>query len=412
MTDKHQAMLASYMAKGVSESEHPPRQRLLGVPGATNISFWRMRPDYVLRLLICSAERGGLYVLDMDTSELLWSQPPERVGPYAHMEYSSGLLALNTGAVSDNTIEIWQLKQLAALDSSEEPKEPVHRGEFKKLGHLSFDVRIQGWHLRGRTLCVVSPRGHAWIYDLTKGPKLLHKIKIAPGAIGHLDQDDAAVMYSMRDGYHIYDKATGNKLGEINPHALSAHMVSQKQQTSDEEHPHEHVPVRNVCTIPREEHWVGQTCLQLIPSATEDAVHEPQEVTSSAEEAVSDSEDNTPDSDSEDTNSESDISFDAEDALPDFDTRTRLEDDEWGVGMICGPFVLGLSKAGRLLVVSDWRKYLADASEARNVAAFIECEVKWLRDEFWTQGDEAMVSTARRIRCNFTPIDPPCSLLR
>ncbi|KAF7538840.1 hypothetical protein G7054_g2571 [Neopestalotiopsis clavispora] len=174
---------------------------------------WRFKPDFARRIVMSTSQAGGVFVTDMDTGAPLWSLRGDgEVRGYAHLEYES-----ETGtAVWDrfgNTLEVWR---------TDLPGLP--RGHFRQVGLLHHDAETRGFQLSYGTLCVVSTDGHGFVYDVPPGeevPTLRRRIDIPAGAVGHLDQNEHAVMFSMgAEGYHFYDKTTGESLGQLRPHLV------------------------------------------------------------------------------------------------------------------------------------------------------------------------------------------------
>lgn len=177
---------------------------------------WRFKPDFKRRLVISTSQSGGVYVTDMDSGALLWSLQDEGdVRGYAHLEYQDGTAVWDRFG---NTLEVWK---------TELPGLP--RGHFKNVGLLHHEVETRGFQLSYSTICVVSTDGHGFVYDVQPGdtpPTLQTHLEIPEGAIGHLDQETKAVVYSMgSEGYHFYEKSTGNPMGQIRPHLVDPFKV-------------------------------------------------------------------------------------------------------------------------------------------------------------------------------------------
>jgi hypothetical protein len=176
--------------------------------GAAGHFVWRFKPDFRRRFIVSTSQAGGVYVNDMDTGALLWSLKGDgEVRGYAHLEYQDGTAVWDRFG---DTLEVWK---------TDLPGLP--RGHFRKVGLLHHDAETRGFQLSYDTLCVVSCDGHGFIYDVPSSPTpptLRTHLEIPHGAIGHLHQNEHAVMYSMGvEGYHLYDKNSGTLMGHIKP---------------------------------------------------------------------------------------------------------------------------------------------------------------------------------------------------
>ncbi|KAJ5126464.1 hypothetical protein N7448_007243 [Penicillium atrosanguineum] len=205
---KRQTLLASNWA-----NQRPvTRESVLQVG---NDPVWRFRADFQRRFFVSTSHAGGLNVTDMDTGRILWRLPSTlvrdefAVRPYAHLEYQDGLAVFDR---EGDAVEVWQ----AGLEGAA-------RGEFRRVAILNHDCQTRGFQLSYSTLCVVSNQGHGFVYDMTeRPPRLITQIDIDHGAVGHLDQCEDAVIYSLgAQGYHVHDKKSGKLLGVLQPSHVS-----------------------------------------------------------------------------------------------------------------------------------------------------------------------------------------------
>ncbi|PWN23676.1 hypothetical protein BCV69DRAFT_295994 [Microstroma glucosiphilum] len=318
------------------------------------VDAWRLRVDYEARLLIVTSIRGGLFVYDLDSSpstpELLWSRNGEEIGPYAHLEYSKGTLATNPSV--EGTIEIWRRTELIGAEklralghSINDPdsgrstgardtkQARISPGTFTRLGRLPHDNSVRGFHLRYHTLCVVSEMRRAWVWDLsTDDPALVRELEIEEGAQGHLEQDDDVVMFAMTDGYHIFNKATGQMLGKIRymPDLTARNFSHLNNPPRFNAWPHQRETRKKKDTpIPLDDRHIS---LELKPGTSSDESHLWAE------------------------------------SLGD------MASQEWGAGMLCGSIMVGVSKEGFTVIVSDWPRLLKNQVKAADVVSFIECD--------------------------------------
>jgi hypothetical protein len=168
-----------------------------------NDPIWRFRPDFKRRIFLSTSQMGGFNVTDMDSGSLLWRLDADAVRPFAHLEYEDGTAVFDR---EGDAVEVWKIDSNAA------------RGQFKRVAVLNHDRQTRGFQLRDNTLCVVSSEGKGYVYDLAGIPTLLNEIDIKDGAVGHLDQGQGVVAYSLGGrGYHFYDKQSGEALGVLDP---------------------------------------------------------------------------------------------------------------------------------------------------------------------------------------------------
>ncbi|KAL4919164.1 hypothetical protein BDW62DRAFT_200045 [Aspergillus aurantiobrunneus] len=302
------------------------RERILQIG---NDPVWRFRADLKRRFVVSTSHAGGFNVTDLDSGHILWRLPStldtdneNAVRPYAHLEYQDGMVVFDR---EGDAVEVWQ----ADVDGAP-------RGEFRRIAILDHDCQTRGFQLSYWTLCVVSTQGQGFVYDMTQRPptRITH-LQIENDAVGHLDQSHDAVMYSMGPrGYHVYDKRTAEYLGALRPSqctdvyhirppkgnslSASARLMGLAQ----------HDPLRQYSSPgpPTKDHTV--------PIKLEKGPLPP----------------------------------------PDDPEHVRHGEDEWGAGMVNGDLFVGVSRAGRVFVCSDWRKALHDQNSLAACSAIIECE--------------------------------------
>ncbi|KAF7717771.1 Uncharacterized protein PECH_007368 [Penicillium ucsense] len=281
-----------------------------------NDSVWRFRADFKRRLILSTAHEGGLNVTDMDSGQMIWRLPStydrdeDAVRPYAHLEYEDGVAVFDR---EGNAVEVWKTDLEGAA-----------RGEFRRIAVLDHEVQTRGFQLSYRTLCVVSNAGKGFVYDMTQQPPMLTTcLDIEHGAVGHLDQSEDSVIYSMgTKGYHAYHKKSGAFLGILRPtneserfHICAPHVVADAETGHSNQAQRPNRPRRGVIT--------------------------PVQVTKGA--------------------------------LPLSDDTVALDDDEWGAGMLDGELFVGFSRAGRVFVCPNWRSSLRDQSASVCHGSVIEC---------------------------------------
>ncbi|KAF3031093.1 hypothetical protein E8E15_011657 [Penicillium rubens] len=318
---KRQTLLARNWAK-----PHPVSQESVLQIG--NDPVWRFRADFKRRFFVSTSHAGGLNVTDMDTGLLLWQLPSvldtdgDGVRPHAHLEYQDGMAVFDS---EGDSLEVWQTDH-----------EGAKRGEFRRIATLNHNCQTRGFQLSYWTLCVVSNEGQGFVYDMTqRPPKLTTHLKIEGGGIGHLDQSEDIVIYSMgAKGYFAYNKESGAFLGTLKPSPATEkyHVLPPKAASTSTS-----AALAGAARI-------GPTPQPLPPGAFRKDCLVPIEV---AKGPLS---------------------------PPDDPTHVRHGEDEWGAGMLNGDLFVGFSRAGRVFICSDFRKALRDEASLAANSSVLECE--------------------------------------
>ncbi|KAK6833099.1 hypothetical protein PG987_007793 [Apiospora arundinis] len=187
-------------------------------------------------------------------------------------------------------------------------------------------------------------------------PSLLRThIDIEHGAVGHLDQGADAVVYSMaRKGYHFHDKQTGASLGRLQPSAVADARVFHIKQPlyNDDEDDAESFVLESVAVL--ESQARGANRVIPLPSGGNHFVPL------------------RPEKGRHPNHADLHVS------------EIPLEQDEWGAGMLSGSFMVGVSRAGRIFLCSDWPALLAnpDSAAASSCTAIIETVSEGDSDRF------------------------------
>jgi len=284
-----------------------------------NDPVWRFRADFKRRFFVSTSQLGGVNVTDMDSGGLLWHLPADKVRPYAHLEYQDGTAVWDR---EGNSLEVWKTDL-----------EGLSRGHFERVAILSHDCPTRGFQLSYNTLCVVSSKGQGFVYDmLSCPPEFKTHMRIAHDAVGHLDQDEDVVVYSIgTEGYHFYDKATGDFLGTLQPPWARTCF-----------HIHHPAPPRGSAAINTPH---GPTHTVFPPDAPSKDRLTPIEVVQGR-------------------------LFYHEDEQQ----APNADDDDWGAGMLAGNTMVGVSRGGRVFVCSDWRRSLADRKHLMACSSLVETE--------------------------------------
>ncbi|CAG8928365.1 unnamed protein product [Penicillium salamii] len=293
-----------------------------------NDPVWRFRADFKRRFFVSSSHAGGLNVTDMDTGEILWQLPSvldtdgDGVRPYAHLEYQDGMVVFDS--VGDS-IEVWQADQPG-----------TKRGEFQRIGILYHGCQTRGFQLSYWTLCVVSNEGKGFVYDMTqRPPQLKTELQIECDGIGHLDQSEDIVIYSMgKKGYFAYDKESGACLGTLQP-----------SQVTEKYH---------ICPPPANSISAGAA---LAGAARLGPTHRFSPTGAPRKDCL--------------------VPIEvAKGPLspPEDPEHVWHGQDDWGAGMLHGNLFVGFSRAGRVFICSNFRKALQDRAGLEANSSIIECE--------------------------------------
>lgn len=282
-----------------------------------NDPVWRFQPDFKRRFFVSTSQVGGLNVTDMDTGAILWRLPSildraeDAVRPFAHLEYQDGIAVFDR---EGDAVEVWQ----ADLEGAQ-------RGEFRRIAILPHNCQTRGFKLSFSTLCVVSSEGQGFVYDMTqKPPKLVTHLEIEQEGIGHLDQSEDVVIYSMGPkGFFAYDKKSGAFLGNMQPTLCTEkyHVRPPSSSPSLAEttrHNLAHPP-----GTPRKDYLAPVTIAKgPLPTPT--------------------------------------------------NPHHIHRENEWGSGMLHDDLFVGFSRAGQVFVCSNWRKALHEGVAAHSF--LLECE--------------------------------------
>lgn len=238
----------------------------------------------------------------------------------AHLEYDqeSGTACWDRFG---NAIEVWKADE-------------VERGTFHRTGLLEHDCETRGFQLSRfndkETLCVVSSEGKGFVWDLSVHPPRRQKVlEIENEAVGHLDQGEGTVCYSMGTrGYHVCSKTTGEMLGKLDPKDCQNiyHIAHPPPQPILSMGAPNHGPTAQVCPPqgPRKD--------RLTPLKLYSGPH------------------------------------------PVPRSPLAIENDEWGSGIISGNYMCGVSRGGRVFICTDFLGALADPARFAATTAILHTE--------------------------------------
>ncbi|EME45353.1 hypothetical protein DOTSEDRAFT_87725 [Dothistroma septosporum NZE10] len=271
--------------------------------------IWRFRPDFKRRFFLSTSHAGGMKVTDMDSGALIFQLDRDTVRPFAHLEYQDGTAVWDR---EGDVLEVWRTDDEGS------------RGAFHRVTVLPHEWQTRGFQLSYDTLCVASSQGKGAVYDLSETSATQREIEIEDGAIGHLDQDADAIVYSIGvKGYHFYGKHTGRFLGHFHPEFCKNFF---------------HV-----------KHPDPGSCRLDLPGTTPS--FPPQRP----------ARDRTTPLHVEDG------------AYPRESGDPSLDDDEWGACMLSGRLMAGISRGGRVFVCPNWREALKSEAAFAAHTFIVEC---------------------------------------
>ncbi|KAI4719088.1 hypothetical protein E4T48_04604 [Aureobasidium sp. EXF-10727] len=281
---------------------------------------WRFKPDFKRRFIVSTSQSGGVCVTDMDDGRMLWRLRREDVRMCAHLEYDqeSGTACWDRFG---NAIEVWKADE-------------VERGTFHRTGILEHDCETRGFQLSRfndkETLCVVSSEGKGFVWDLSVHPPQQQKVlEIENEAVGHLDQGEDTVCYSMgQRGYHVCSKSTGEMLGKLDPKDCKTifHIA--------------HPPAQPNLTMGATNHG---------PTATVNPPQNPRKDRFTPLKL-----------------------YDGPHPVP--RSPLAIENDEWGSGIISGNYMCGVSRGGRVFICTDFSGSVASPARFAETTAILHTE--------------------------------------
>lgn len=208
---------------------------------------------------------------------------------------------------------------------------PENRGHFTRVAILPHERETRGFQLDYPHLSVVSSEGHGYLYDVSGTPSLIRQVDIERGAIGHLDQCPAAIVFSIgTNGYHFHSKTDGRLMGTFPP---------QESNLTPANYFHAHHPQP---PMPG-----GSAGTENIPA--------PSQHVENTRLGNGTLQENPP-------------------SRPRTHEMASLQGDDWGAGMIDGPYFVGISRSGRLVLCSDWEATLATPLLASQTVSVLESE--------------------------------------
>ncbi|CAD6957371.1 unnamed protein product [Tilletia controversa] len=194
------------------------------------LDMWRIKLDPEEGTLIAIMRRGGLYVLDINTNQVLWQLGVEQVDGYAHLEGERGILVIsNTRAfheVDPEGFNVWVHRRLVPDGGNGDL--------YQRRSELRLSQGATCSRFKWPVFCAMGVSGTAFFWDLSnpEQPRQLTSIDVS-ARYGHLD-----INYIDFDDQHLflvgtslgavilYDRATGQAKWTLAAHLRQADALS------------------------------------------------------------------------------------------------------------------------------------------------------------------------------------------
>ncbi|KAJ3496321.1 hypothetical protein NLJ89_g10502 [Agrocybe chaxingu] len=96
----------------------------------------RIKVDERRRLIMTTSQKGGLFVMDIDSGSALFSLSPIYVHDYAHIEYSEGYIIFDR---MDSSREVWRLQE---IDPTPTPVDAASRPDQEQLEQFRVAMHV------------------------------------------------------------------------------------------------------------------------------------------------------------------------------------------------------------------------------------------------------------------------------
>ncbi|KAI9458950.1 hypothetical protein BJY52DRAFT_407774 [Lactarius psammicola] len=198
----------------------------LSPPG---FNIHRLKVDEKAGICITTHIWGGLSVIHLFSSIVLWCLPLWYVRPHAHCEYDNGYLVFDR---ENGTKEVWRL----ASDFSAEGEVATHappddtqmrasaraasvyrqyapRGQFRPWALLAFSEPTRAYRLAYPTLISVSYE-HAFLHDVRTG-SLVQTIDIRLRTLCYVDVSERHAFVCEPNAVHVFSRENGSEVLQI-----------------------------------------------------------------------------------------------------------------------------------------------------------------------------------------------------
>ncbi|KAH8984937.1 hypothetical protein EDB92DRAFT_2032795 [Lactarius akahatsu] len=205
--------------------------RVLSPPG---FNVHRIKVDEKAGICITTHSGGGLSVIHLFSSTVLWCLPLAYVRPYAHCEYDNGFLVFDR---EDGAKEVWRLAsdlstegEVAAdappdsrqMDASARAVMVYHqyapRGQFRPWALLTFPEATRAYRLAYPTLICASD-DHAFLHDVRTGYLVqtidfdIHLQELS--YVAYVDVNERHAFVSEQDAVHVFSRESGSEVLQI-----------------------------------------------------------------------------------------------------------------------------------------------------------------------------------------------------
>ncbi|KAH9026256.1 hypothetical protein EDB83DRAFT_1927333 [Lactarius deliciosus] len=202
--------------------------RVLSPPG---FNVHRIKVDEKAGICITTHIGGGLSVIHLFSSTVLWCLPLAYVRPYAHCEYDNGYLVFDR---EDGAKEVWRLAsdlstegEVAAnappdgrqMDASARAvmvyRQYAPRGQFRPWALLTFPEATRAYRLAYPTLICASD-DHTFLHDVRTGSLVQTiAIDIRLQELSYVDVNERHAFVSEQDAVHVFSRESGSEVLQI-----------------------------------------------------------------------------------------------------------------------------------------------------------------------------------------------------
>ncbi|CAD6973429.1 unnamed protein product [Tilletia controversa] len=194
------------------------------------LDMWRIKLDPEEGTLIAIMRRGGLYVLDIKTSQVLWQLGIEQVGAYEHLEGERGILVISNtrqgGEGFDVSWDVWVHRRLVPDGGNGDL--------YQRRSELRLSQGATCSRFKWPVFCAMGVSGTAFFWDLSnpEQPRQLTSIDVSARYahldINYIDFDDQHLFLvgTSLGAVILYDRATGQVKWTLAAHLRQADALS------------------------------------------------------------------------------------------------------------------------------------------------------------------------------------------
>ncbi|KAE8226750.1 hypothetical protein CF319_g696 [Tilletia indica] len=196
---------------GVNKMQATSNSTRLSTPEG-QVDVWRIKTDPETSTLIATARQGGLFVVDINTSQAIWQLGKQEVPEFMHLEAEQGVLILFKPVEGDEhfkDVQIWVHRRLLPDEGD--------GALYQRSSNLHMSQTVVASRFKWPVFCGMGDLGTAFFWDLTNPhqPRQLHSFDASSRhsdvrEINDVDFDDQHLFLvgSSPDQVTVYDRAT------------------------------------------------------------------------------------------------------------------------------------------------------------------------------------------------------------